>query len=72
MLVESYLLPLLLIAFFGLLEWLMIFFETYRHFPKMEKIQRIQMSFVTATELALFISILCYVTLYLIMGGLSK
>jgi hypothetical protein len=69
---EEYLMPLLVMAPFVLLLWLMIFLETYRHFPKMEKNQRIRMSFVNATELALFISILCYVTLYLIVGGLSR
>ena len=64
------LLPLAIIAIFIPIGWMMIFFQTYRHFPKMERNRRLWMSFVNATGLSLFISAICYIAIRFVMEGM--
>ena len=64
--------PLGLIAvlslIFGLLFWIMIFIQTYRHFPKMESGKRLRISIGQATALSLFLVIAVMVSLWLLMN----
>ncbi|MEM4554678.1 MAG: hypothetical protein QXT25_02410 [Candidatus Anstonellaceae archaeon] len=40
---------------FGAFAWILVFAETYRHFPKMEKVKRIEYSAKQATFLVAFL-----------------
>lgn len=48
---------------FGTLFWIMIFLGTYRHFPKMNKSQRIMMSAASATLLTIILLAVSYLAL---------
>ena len=50
---------------FGSILWLMVFLQTYLHFPKMEKDKRLQTSIEMATSLALAMIVLSMVALYI-------
>jgi len=54
---------------FGIPFWLMIFLNTYRHFPKMNKENMIWMSIVNATVLTLILIGLVYLALWFILGN---
>jgi len=54
---------------FGISFWLMIFLNTYRHFPKMNKENMIWMSIVNATVLTLILIGLVYLALWFILGN---
>ncbi len=51
---------------FGLVGWLMVFLETYRHFPKMEKTERIRLSVTNATVMTIMLVVVCYIALQLL------
>jgi len=59
-------------AFFVLLLWLMIFLQTYQHFPKMEKRKRLLMSIGNATALSLSVAILAIASLWLLLEFILK
>jgi small neutral amino acid transporter SnatA (MarC family) len=62
---NSMFVPLLLV--FSVIEWLIIFLEIYRHFPKMEKNKRIWNSVVDATTFTFIIFIILYFFMYLLL-----
>jgi uncharacterized membrane protein YidH (DUF202 family) len=66
--IEMIALPLM--AIFGSLLWIMIFLQTYRHFPKMDKHQRISMSVSSATIATVAVMAIVYVFMYLLLKGL--
>ncbi|MEM2131168.1 MAG: hypothetical protein QXM96_02940 [Candidatus Woesearchaeota archaeon] len=49
--------------FAGIIVFMVVFLETYRHFPKMEKQKRIEYSLVLATTMALAIMLILYFAL---------
>lgn len=51
----------------SVIAWIMVFLETYRHFPKMEKAKRISMSVQSATLLALVIIVLGFLFMQFIV-----
>jgi hypothetical protein len=46
--------------------WVMVFLETYGHFPKMERGQRLGMSAANATALSLALLALVVISLYVL------
>jgi len=48
---------------FGTLFWIMIFLGSYRHFPKMNKRQKIMMSAASATLLTFILLAITYVAM---------
>jgi len=48
--------------------WVMVFLQTYMHFPKMEKQKRLFMSVINATALSLSLLVLVVVSLWLLMN----
>jgi len=66
--IEMIALPLM--AIFGSLLWIMIFLQTYRHFPKMDKSQRISLSVSSATIATVAVMAIVYVFMYLLLKGL--
>ena len=62
---EAYQTMFLLIAsLFGLLGWLMVFLETYRHFPKMDSDERFRLSFTNATVMTGMVLVIVYIAFY--------
>jgi len=56
---------------FGALFWIMIFLGMYRHFPKMNKYQRIIMSATSATLLTIILLAICYIALIFLVKEIS-
>ena len=56
-----------IVAIFGIIEWVIVFLETYRHFPRMEKQKRIMNSVYDATLMTVTITAITYFFLYLIL-----
>jgi len=52
---------------FSVIEWLIIFLETYRHFPKMEENKRIKNSIIDATTFTSVVFIILYFFMYLLL-----
>jgi len=46
---------------FGVIGWVMIFLETYRHFPKMDAGKRMALSLTNATAMTVMFVVLVYV-----------
>jgi len=61
-----------IISIFGIIEWIIVFLETYRHFPKMEKSNRIRNSTIDATLMTVTITAITYFFLYLILQILQS
>jgi len=59
------LVPVLLV--FSVIEWLIIFLETYRHFPKMEENKRIRNSIIDASIFTFTIFFFLYFSMYLVL-----
>jgi len=59
------LVPVLLV--FSAIEWLIIFLETYRHFPKMEENKRIRNSIIDASIFTFTIFFFLYFSMYLVL-----
>ena len=57
---------------FGIIAWLQIYMETYRHFPKMDKHQRIIMSATSATIAAIILLIAVYLFMEWLVGHMIK
>jgi len=53
---------------FGIVFWSMVFAETYRCFPKMDKHRRTVMSATNATIMTAFLIIAVYLFMYLWFG----
>jgi len=66
------LLILPIFAVFGFIAWQMIFFETYRHFPKMDKSERIGLSFTNTTIMTIMLGIVVYISLQVLQGYIFK
>ena len=49
---------------FILALWIMIFLQTYMHFPKMEKSKKIQLSAGSATLLSAILWLITYIAFY--------
>ena len=62
---NSVLVPLFLV--FSVIEWLIVFLETYRHFPKMEKEKRIRNSIIDASVFTFTIFFILYFFMYLLL-----
>ena len=54
---------------FGTLFWITIFMQTLRHFPKMDKHQRIMMSAASATLLTFILLAITYLALIFLLRG---
>jgi uncharacterized membrane protein len=52
--------------------WLMIFLNTYRHFPKMEPKERMKLSIVNATYPILFLMLIIYVFFWFVTRWFLK
>ena len=52
---------------FGLIFWLMIFLNTYRHFPKMNPTERLWMCIESATMITLILMGVVYLFLWFIL-----
>ncbi len=51
---------------FGPLFWAMVYLQTYRHFPKMERRKRVVHAATAATVLTLFLLAVVLLALYLV------
>ena len=56
---------------FGILLWIMVFLQTYRHFPKMSKRQRLLMSVGIATLLTFIVLVICFLSMILLTKQLG-
>jgi hypothetical protein len=65
----DYLAMIPVVAVFGIIGWIMIFLETYMHFPKLDKRERIKMGAVNATVLVLILIVVVYLSMLVILGG---
>jgi len=50
---------------FGIIEWVIIFLESYRHFPEMEKQKRIKNSVYNATIMTIVMTAIIYFFMYI-------
>jgi uncharacterized membrane protein len=64
----DYLATVPLVAVFGIIGWTMVFLETYMHFPKMDKRERIKMGAINATVLVLILIVVVYLSMLTILG----
>lgn len=64
-LLNSVFLPIAVI--FGIIEWIIVFLETYRHFPKMERQKRIRNSVYDATIMSVIMTAIIYFFMYLLL-----
>jgi len=64
----DYLAMIPVVAVFGIIGWIMIFLETYMHFPKMDKRERIKMGVINATVIVLILIAVVYLSLLVILG----
>ena len=55
---------------FGVIGWVMIFLETYRHFPKMDAEQRMALSLTNATVMIGIFIVIVYVFMYYYSGAI--
>ena len=55
---------------FAAIFWMMIFIETYVHFPKMGRKQRLEMSLSSATILSTVLLVFVYIALYFVLKHL--
>jgi len=69
---QEYLLPIPFIIFGGIIIWIMIFLGTYPHFPKMEKQKRIELSFTSATIMAVTLMVILSIAMYFLMKMILK
>jgi len=60
---QDYLATIPVVAVFGIIGWIMIFLETYMHFPKLDKRERIKMGAVNATVLVLILIAVVYLSM---------
>lgn len=65
---HDYLATIPVVAVFGIIGWTMIFLETYMHFPKMDKRERIKMGVVNATVIVLILIVVVYLSMLVIVG----
>ena len=63
-------LPVLIV--FGIILWLMIFLNTYRHFPKMDSEERLWLCIVNATSLTGILIGIVYLFLWFILASFPK
>jgi len=56
---------------FGAAGWLIVFLETYRRYPKMEQRQRIILSVMSATVLAVILLVLTFLTIYFLFSEMN-
>jgi uncharacterized membrane protein YidH (DUF202 family) len=70
--VQEYSLPILLAIFGGIIIGIMTFLETYSHFPKMEKQERIEFSAKSSTIMAAAIMAALFIAMYLLMKMILK
>jgi hypothetical protein len=61
------LITLPIVAVFGTALWVMIFLNTYRHFPKMNPTERLWMCIESATMITLILIGIVYLFLWLIL-----
>jgi len=61
---STFLLGLPALLFFGSVFWLIIYLQTYRHFPKMEQRMRVRKSIIDATIMTLSLLAVVFVALY--------
>ncbi|MCX8175238.1 MAG: hypothetical protein N3E51_03470 [Candidatus Micrarchaeota archaeon] len=52
--------------------WLMVFANTYRHFPKMEPKKRLSMSIRQATALSLILLAIVFISLWALMDFVAR
>ena len=52
---------------FGIIEWMIIFLENYRHFPRMEKWKRIRNSIYDSTVATVIIVAIIYFFMYILL-----
>jgi hypothetical protein len=55
---------------FGIIEWVIIFLENYRHFPRMEKWKRIRNSICDATIMTVIMMCIVYFFMYILFQSL--
>jgi len=60
-----------MMVLFGVIGWIMVFIETYRHFPKMDSRQRIALSISNATGMIIIFIIIAYVFMYYYSGSMD-
>ena len=58
-------------AFFGACLWTIIFLNTYMHFPKMEKKERIKLAVSNATIPTVLVLAIILLSLWLILGEIQ-
>jgi heme/copper-type cytochrome/quinol oxidase subunit 2 len=61
------LIALPIVAVFGIAFWLMIFLNTYRHFPKMNPEERLRKSIVDTTTITIILIGIVYLFLWFIL-----
>jgi len=64
---QEYLFPIPFAVFSGIVIWIMIFLGTYRHFPKMDKRERIEFSITSATIMAVVLMGVLFFAMLLFM-----
>jgi len=69
---QEYLFPIPFVIFGGITIWIIVFLETYRHFPKMGKQRKIEMCSINATVLAFILMITVYVFMIIILREILK
>ena len=57
---------------FTAILWIMVFIETYMHFPKMDPKQRLGMSLFNASVLSVFLLVFVFIALYLVLRYMLK
>ena len=67
------LISIILPAIFSIFAWITVFMETYRHFPKMDKAERIWMAAKSATLLAVTLVVLGFLFMqFIVIRGLTQ
>jgi hypothetical protein len=64
---HDYLAMIPVVAVFGIIGWTMIFLETYMHFPKLDKGERIKMGAINATVLVLILMAVVYLSMVIFL-----
>jgi hypothetical protein len=70
--VQEFLVAMPFILFGGITIWVMIFLETYLHFSKMHKHDRIKMSVTNATILALLLMVIFSLFVVFVINQVMK
>ena len=69
---QEYLIPIPAMILGGIIIWIMIFLGTYPHFPKMDKLKRIEFSVTSATIMAIALMIILFIAINWLMKIILK